>query len=376
MKNYEDLPMFLTEDGIVDFWDQWDSEHPFDKGNHQLYIHYPWCKSICKFCVFGQCKYSDYKDMIPYYEEAMLRQLRKFDNRKTLDGFFHEVYLGGGTASLWSRNFLQKLWDMEFIQDEFFNMEIHPNDLTDDYIKFIMDLRPSRVSMGVQTFDEFTLKRINRLPQDTMKILVANDNFRATGIETNIDLIAIPDKDMCKEPGWGIFRRDLKLAAQIEPDSIFVEPNFRLGDFYLESIRFRTILKEFLENNPSWFISNPDALKCDIEDVIRYRDLPYELLNRNGRYGKYTTNFGSKVFVWERMQETIVGLGGINDFTAYSKTPDGFYINSKYIPHDKELIYTLTKHNKFTGLDDQNDLYNTRVQVGSYTITPPKRISE
>ena len=212
----------------------------------------------------------------------------------------------------------------------------------------------------------------NRIPVDLNRISNAIRRFRDNGIFVNIDLVALfhyPDNR-----GWDQFKEDLWITSKMmNPNSIFAEPNFKLDDFYGNSIKFREIISSFIRGNPQWHITNKDALSTNYEDIIRYRDLPYELIQ--GERVSETTNGD---FISDRKNEIIIGLGGIDDFTAYSKTPDGFYINAKYLPQEKEFIYTLTKHDKFHDINpsDKNDLYNTRVQVGSYTIAPPRRISE
>ena len=44
----------------VEFWKKYFNEYPLlDSDRFEIYIDFPFCKSICKFCVFGSCKYYD-----------------------------------------------------------------------------------------------------------------------------------------------------------------------------------------------------------------------------------------------------------------------------------------------------------------------------
>jgi len=373
MKGYESLPIFLTEDELVKFWIRYFQEHPDEVPHVQLYIHYPWCMSLCNFCVFGQCKYKDYKDIIPDYEKAMIRQISKLN--KLFDVIIpDEMYLGGGTASLWSRDFLRELKGTLGVYDKikWKQTEIHPMDLNQKKVQLYADeLGFDRVSIGVQSFGRESNLKQNRIPANLDTLVSCIRDFQRSGVFVNIDLVAL--FGLKGEWGWSEFQKDLEIAATtVRPDSMFVEPNFRATDFYYISFRFRRILMEFLKQHPEYRITNSQALELSYESIIKYRDLPYELVR-----GSDHSQISRDEFISERKKEVIIGLGGIGNFTAYSKTPNDFYIDAKYIPHDKEFVYTLTRHKKFEGIDpvDENDLYNTKVQVGNYTIPPPRRLS-
>lgn len=374
MQKFDSFPMFLTEDDLVNFWKQYLLDHRSDNNRIQLYIHYPWCQQVCKFCVFGKYQYQKYKDIIPDYELAMIRQIRKMN--EVFDIVIpNELYLGGGTASLWTEEFLTKLRDELgcYKKIGYRQTEIHPSNLSNRRVFFyINEMNFDRVSIGVQTFNREHLEMENRIPVDLNRISNAIRRFRDNGIFVNIDLVAL--FHYSDNRGWDQFKEDLWITSKMmNPNSIFAEPNFKLDDFYGNSIKFREIISGFIRSNPQWHITNKEALSTNYEDIIRYRDLPYELIQGEG-----ASEITNGDFISDRKNEIIIGLGGIDDFTAYSKTPDGFYINAKYLPQEKEFIYTLTKHDKFRDINpsNENDLYNTRVQVGSYTIAPPRRISE
>ena len=371
MQKFDSFPIYLTEDDFVEFWYQYFQDHPQQQGQHiQLYIHYPWCRQICKFCVFGQCKQSDYKDIIPEYVEAMIRQLDKLNKI-----FFNHVcpssiYFGGGTASLWTPEAMGRIAKTIFCYHriDYKEAELHPADINPDILKLYTDTMDfDRVSIGIQSFDRKINLSQNRYQPNIDSLRFDIRYLQEREVDVNIDLIAFSS--------WDIFRKDLDITADIiQPNSIFAEPNFKSENFYQDSIRFRSILGQFLHDHPEYSITNKDALSTSYEDIIGYRDLPYEMIMT----ALIDTETSVSDFIQARKDEIIIGLGGINDFTAYSKTPDGFYINAKYLPREKEFIYTLTKHDKFREISpsDENDLYNTRVQVGSYTIAPPKRISK
>lgn len=377
MEKFDSFPMFLTEDELVEFWKQYFQEHPQNEKQHiQLYIHYPWCRQICKFCVFGQCKYADYKDIIPDYEQAMIRQLEKMNDVFFLQARPSSIYFGGGTASLWKPETMVKIADTIYCYDTipFKEAELHPADINMDVLGIYSGrMGFDRISIGIQSFDRQSNLDQNRIPPDINLLMNIIPYLQKRETMVNIDLVALFNGD--DPSNWNIFRRDLDIAADVLiPDSIFAEPNFRSKDFYRNSIEFRKILTTFLNDHPEYSITNKDALSVNYDRIIQYRDLPYELMLTAIAPSQ---DISRDEFIDQRKNEIIIGLGGINDFTAYSKTPDGFYINAKYLPQEKEFIYTLTKHDKFRDINpDENDLYNTRVQVGSYTIAPPRRISE
>lgn len=156
-----------------------------------LYVHIPFCKSKCVYCDFYSMPHrlncaSDYVDALLI--EAMER-------RDEIMGYpITTLYIGGGTPSLLPNELLEKLvvglngiFDMLKVEE--FTIEVNPDDVSEDYIRFLKSLGVNRVSMGVQSFIDRDLKFINRR-HDAAQAIGAVQAINDAGIENiSIDLI-------------------------------------------------------------------------------------------------------------------------------------------------------------------------------------------
>ena len=128
-----------------------------------IYIHTPFCKRRCIYCDFFSTTQSEKK---PAYVHALCQEL---DMRKNyLEGEDIEtIYLGGGTPSQLSQKELEEifstLYNIYKVKDNAeITLEANPDDLTPEYVHMLRTLPINRISMGIQTFQEETLKLLHR----------------------------------------------------------------------------------------------------------------------------------------------------------------------------------------------------------------------
>ena len=130
------------------------------------YIHVPFCRHRCGYCDFTLI--AGREDLIPRYLDGLRRELRFHPHdppagKTELDTLF----LGGGTPTHPSVEQLRALFD--HLRDRFtfsaemeFSIEANPLDLTDDKLAVLCDAGVTRVSLGVQAFDDLTLQSLER----------------------------------------------------------------------------------------------------------------------------------------------------------------------------------------------------------------------
>lgn len=128
-----------------------------------LYIHIPFCKSICHYCNFYKMVVSDNlkEKTIDYIiKELMLVKQNELLNVET-------IYLGGGTPSSLPLKLLEKLlstlvreFEIEKVRE--FTIEANPEDLTEEFIVLISKYHINRVSIGVQSFNKKTIDFLGR----------------------------------------------------------------------------------------------------------------------------------------------------------------------------------------------------------------------
>ncbi len=128
-----------------------------------IYIHIPFCKSKCSYCNFySATKQNFIEDFIPLL-------IKEIEGRKNyLKGEKVEtIYFGGGTPSVLSIEqlniILKKIKDLFIIDSNpEITLEANPDDLDSTFLSDLYKLRINRLSIGIQSFNDNELIKINR----------------------------------------------------------------------------------------------------------------------------------------------------------------------------------------------------------------------
>lgn len=132
-----------------------------------IYIHLPYCESLCTFC--GCHKYITKRHEVEEpYINAVLLEWQLYLNIFAEKPIIKELHLGGGTPTFFSCNELKRLINGIFNNAEKHeNIELsfegHPNNTTYEHLQTLYDLGFTRVSFGVQDYDEKVQKAIHRI---------------------------------------------------------------------------------------------------------------------------------------------------------------------------------------------------------------------
>jgi len=126
-----------------------------------LYVHFPFCRGKCPYCHFSSVPIND--DLYLEWWEALKREAAGLAReRRTFD----TLYLGGGTPSLLAPDDLFALREMlagYFLTDfREFTLEANPGRPDKDRMRSWRDAGVSRLSVGVQSFDDRILKTLDR----------------------------------------------------------------------------------------------------------------------------------------------------------------------------------------------------------------------
>ncbi|WP_223548141.1 oxygen-independent coproporphyrinogen III oxidase [Aestuariivivens sp. NBU2969] len=132
-----------------------------------LYIHLPFCESLCTFCGCNKRITKQHNVEFPYID-AVLKEwklYRSFFNEKPL---IKELHLGGGTPTFFSPENLKRLIygileDSELKTEYEFSFEGHPNSTTKEHLQALYNVGFRRVSYGVQDYNPKVQKAIHRI---------------------------------------------------------------------------------------------------------------------------------------------------------------------------------------------------------------------
>ena len=132
-----------------------------------LYIHLPFCESLCTFC--GCHKHITKRhEMEDPYIQNVLKDWRLYLAILPSRPRIKEIHLGGGTPTFFSPENLQYLIDQIFegadrAEGFQFSFEGHPNNTTREHLERLYDLGFTRVSYGVQDYSPEVQKAIHRI---------------------------------------------------------------------------------------------------------------------------------------------------------------------------------------------------------------------
>lgn len=195
-----------------------------------LYVHLPWCVQKCPYCDFNShvatgIPETAYLDAL---ERDLIAALPQVWGREVVS-----VFIGGGTPSLFSAAGIDRL--LMLVRTVLrvsplaeVTLEANPGTFEMARFKGFRAAGVTRLSLGVQSFDDAALKRIGRI-HDGEQARRAAEAARGIFERLNLDLIyALPEQD---EVAW---RRDLDTALAFAPDHLSayhltLEPNTAFG---------------------------------------------------------------------------------------------------------------------------------------------------
>jgi len=131
-----------------------------------LYIHLPFCESLCTYCGCNTRITKNHAVEVPYIAHL----LKEWEMYKALLGNeirVSEIHFGGGTPTFFEAGNLRFLVD-ELLKDVLvadqaaFSFEAHPANTSDEHLQTLFDLGFTRLSLGIQDFDPHVQFLINR----------------------------------------------------------------------------------------------------------------------------------------------------------------------------------------------------------------------
>ena len=137
------------------FTNEYDSVLSFeDCENLGLYIHIPFCKSICSFCPYCKVRYD--ASLCDRYIDALLREIRMVGSQQKRRKTVTSLYFGGGTPALVADR-LKEIIDTcktYFEITEGIGLELHPDNVTVPILEKLKAAGVTKISIGIQSFQE------------------------------------------------------------------------------------------------------------------------------------------------------------------------------------------------------------------------------
>lgn len=184
---------------------------------NSLYIHIPFCKEKCYYCSFVSLV--DKNNCKDVYINALSKEISTV--LETYRGInLNSIYIGGGTPSLLKlqqiENIIKSIYKYSKINDlTEITIEVNPGTVDFSYLKGLKELGINRLSIGIQSFNDEILKRINRI-HNAEEAVITVETARKAGFDNiSIDLIhGLPGQTM------EIWKNTLNQALKLDIEHI------------------------------------------------------------------------------------------------------------------------------------------------------------
>ncbi|MCX7759376.1 MAG: radical SAM family heme chaperone HemW [bacterium] len=249
--------------------------------NLGIYIHYPFCIKECFYCDFYKTTsfdngfYRNLLDQLSIFKYDLINTGYRFDKVGT-------IYFGGGTPSLMSLSFVERI--LESIYENFetlknieISFEINP-DLSETYLRDLKKLGINRISIGVQSFSTFGLRIMGRIHTPSQIFRTIN-NIQKFFDNYNIDMLCLYPYQTIES-----LKQDLKTIVSIASPHV---------SYYLMDIDKKSIYPLILLRKIQKQYEISDHFYNTICDILSEHYEHYEVSNfaRNGLYCKHNLKY-------------------------------------------------------------------------------------
>lgn len=200
------------------FQKEYDQVLPYSEcENLGLYIHIPFCKSICNFCPYCKIRYE--KKLCDQYLSALLREIHMVGSQNVSKKQVTSLYFGGGTPALVADR-LKEIIDTckrYFVITEGVGVELHPDNVTVETLKTLRQAGVTKISIGIQSFQEKYQHVLGRKTVDGASMAAA---LKEVPFETvSMDFIfALP------EQSFDDLKKDIDMAFTYGANHIAIYP--------------------------------------------------------------------------------------------------------------------------------------------------------
>ncbi|MDU8884588.1 oxygen-independent coproporphyrinogen III oxidase [Yeosuana sp. MJ-SS3] len=220
--SYPTVP-FWDENGIaIDSWKK-SVVKAFNESNDSegisLYIHLPFCESLCTFCACHKRITVQHSVEEPYVD-TILKEWDLYCDLLIVRPKIREIHLGGGTPTFFSSENLEKLIHGIFKKaDKFAEFELsyegHPNHTNKEQLQTLYNLGSRRNSFGIQDYDPVVQKAIHRIQsfEQVKKVHHLSKEIGYTSISHDL-IFGLPFQTESS------IRDSIKKTIELKPDRI------------------------------------------------------------------------------------------------------------------------------------------------------------
>ena len=174
------------------FLNEYDPVLPYGDCDHLgLYVHIPFCKSICNFCPYCKVRYD--KALMDRYIQALLQEIHMVGRQVSGKKKVTSLYFGGGTPAL-AADRLGEIIDacsLYFDITEGVGVELHPDNVTVPVLTQLRDAGITKISIGIQSFQPKFQSVLGRKAVDAVALQAALEQIRFETVSMDF-IFALP----------------------------------------------------------------------------------------------------------------------------------------------------------------------------------------
>jgi oxygen-independent coproporphyrinogen-3 oxidase len=158
-----------------------------------LYVHIPFCESLCYYCACNKI-ITKHKERAAEYLRYLRKEVELHTRHLGRGQAVSQLHLGGGTPTFMSDEELRQLMDLlrehfKFVPGGEYSVEVDPRTVDEQRLAVLAELGFNRLSFGVQDFDPAVQKAVHRI-QPAEQVFALVEASRRLGFESvNVDLI-------------------------------------------------------------------------------------------------------------------------------------------------------------------------------------------
>lgn len=200
------------------FTNDFDKVLPYDKSSEfGLYVHIPFCKSICNFCPY--CKVIYDEETAKGYIDALIKEIhlvgRQWNGRRRATS----LYFGGGTPALLADRITDIISALRehFIITDGIGIELHPDNVNVSVLKTLKSAGVDKISIGIQSFQDKYRRVLQRRKFDIKDISKALNEVHFETVSMDF-IFALPTQT------FGDLKNDIDMAFANGANHIAIYP--------------------------------------------------------------------------------------------------------------------------------------------------------
>ncbi len=168
------------------FKSEYDQQLPFSEcDNLGLYVHIPFCKSICNFCPY--CKVRYLEEVYDRYIDALIQEIHLVGSQHIGKKKTTSLYFGGGTPALAADRLKEIISAIRehYVLTEGIGIELHPDNVVPSVLRILKEAGVTKISIGIQSFQKKFQTVLGRKTVDisTLKEALSQVSFETVSMD-------------------------------------------------------------------------------------------------------------------------------------------------------------------------------------------------